>query len=249
MQADGFAPSRKDVQILAFTLARKLGIRHRFCVAKERAGKDWSASFVRRHPEIVVRRAEGISLSRAWGMKKENTGKCFELLKKTLLENDLMKKPGNIFNVDETCLQLSNKPGYVLAKRGSKDVHLLKSVATISVMACRSAEGHFIQPVCIFKGVNKKPEFEEGFPPGSSVFMSEKSPCVTSEIIMAWIKDHVFPREPSGKILIVLDGHSSHVSDTTRFWISQIKTTRTFVFTESFDLLLTASRQKFFSSL
>jgi len=39
-----------------------------------------------------------------------------------------MKKSGYIFKVDETGLQLNNKPGYVLTKTGSKDVHLLKTV-------------------------------------------------------------------------------------------------------------------------
>jgi uncharacterized membrane protein len=51
---------------------------------------------MRRHPEINVRKAEGISLSRAQGMNKEETAKYFDLLKKTLMENDLMKKPGHI---------------------------------------------------------------------------------------------------------------------------------------------------------
>jgi hypothetical protein len=44
--------------------------------------------------------------------------------------------------------------------------------------------------------------------------MSKKSAYVTSEIFMAWMKDHFLPRKPSGQVLIVLDGHSSHVSDT-----------------------------------
>jgi hypothetical protein len=90
-----------------------------------------------------VRKAEGISVSRAQEMNKEETPKYFDLLKRTLMENDLMKKPGHIFN--ETGLQLNNKPGRVLAKKGSTDVHLLMSAEkgeTISVIACRSAKGH-----------------------------------------------------------------------------------------------------------
>jgi hypothetical protein len=127
MQAAGFVLSRKDFQILALKLTQKLDIKHRFCVVKGQAGKDWFASFKRRHPETSVRRAEGISLSTDQGMNKENTRTYFDLLKKTLLENDLMKKPSNIFSVDKTVIQFS-KPGYVLAKKGSKDDHLLKSV-------------------------------------------------------------------------------------------------------------------------
>jgi hypothetical protein len=51
---------------------------------------------MRRHSEISVRKAEGISLSRAQGMNKEETSKYFDLLKKTPMENYLMKKPGHI---------------------------------------------------------------------------------------------------------------------------------------------------------
>jgi hypothetical protein len=82
MQAADFALSRKDVQILAFKLAQKLGIKHRFCVAEGRGGKDWFASFMRRHSEISVRKAEGMSVSRAQEMNKEETPKYFDLLKK-----------------------------------------------------------------------------------------------------------------------------------------------------------------------
>jgi hypothetical protein len=30
---------------------------------------------------------------------------------------------------------------------------------------------------------------------------------------LTWLKDHLFPRKPSGKVFIVLDGNSSYVSD------------------------------------
>jgi hypothetical protein len=63
-----------------------------------------------------------------------------------------VNKSGNNFNVDETGLQLNNKPRYVLAKRGPKDLHLLKYVQkgeTMSVITCCSAEGHFLPAVSI----------------------------------------------------------------------------------------------------
>jgi hypothetical protein len=117
-------------------------------------------------------------------MNKEETPKYFDLLKKTLMENNLMKKPGHIINSDETGLQVNNKPGHVLVKKGSTDVHLLTSAKkgnTISAISSCSAEGHFLPPVSTFKGVNKKQEFEDGLPPGSAVIMSKKSVYVTSE--------------------------------------------------------------------
>jgi hypothetical protein len=66
---------------------------------------------MRRQPEKSLRKAEGISVRRVERMNSEETGKYFALLKKTLLENYLMKKPGHIFNSDETSFQLNSKPG------------------------------------------------------------------------------------------------------------------------------------------
>jgi hypothetical protein len=66
----------------------------------------------------------------------------------------LFDKPGNIFNVDETGLQLNNKPGQVIAAKGSKNVSSLTSSEkgeTISVVACCNGEGSFLPPYCIFK--------------------------------------------------------------------------------------------------
>jgi hypothetical protein len=58
-----------------------------------------------------------------------------------------------------------------------------------------------------------KQEFEDGLTPGSAVIMSKKSAHVTSEAFMTGLKDHLFPRKPSGKVLIFLDGNSSHFTD------------------------------------
>lgn len=76
--------------------------------------------------------------------------------------------------MDETGLQLNNRPGYVLAEKGSKSVFSVTSGErgeTITVLACCNAEGIFLPPVCIMKGKNKKPEFEDGMPPGSVVYV------------------------------------------------------------------------------
>jgi hypothetical protein len=83
---------------------------------------------------------------------------------------------------------------------------------TISVTGCCSTEGHFIPPACVIKGVNKKEEFKDGLPPGLVIITSKKSAYVTSKFFVTLLKDHMLPRKPRGKVLIVRDGHSSHVS-------------------------------------
>jgi len=86
-----------------------------------------------------------------------------------------MGKPGNIFNVDETGLQLNNRPGEVIAAKGSKVVTSITSGETVTVVSCISAEGSYLPPFCIFKGKNKKAEYGDGMPPGSTVAMNATS--------------------------------------------------------------------------
>lgn len=124
-------------------------------------------------------------MTRALAMTPENVAKHFQLLEQTLMENELMNEPNRIYNIDETGLQLNNRPEYVVATKGSKHVASVTSTEkgeTISVIVCCNAEGTFIPPTCMFKGKNKKPEYEDKMPPGSLVIVSQKSAYVTSDI-------------------------------------------------------------------
>lgn len=130
-------------------------------------------------------------------------------------ENRLIDKPGNIFNMDETGLQLNNKPGKVVALKGSKNVTSVTSGEkgeTISVLTCVNGEGTFLPPFCIMKGKNLKQEFCDGLPPGAEVKMSPKSGYVNTDLFFDWMKTHFTPRKPAGKVLLLLDGHTSHTS-------------------------------------
>lgn len=214
--ASGFAPDRKAVRSMAFHFAEKLEIKHKFSKEDQKAGKQWLRSFLDRNPDLSIRQAEGLSLARAKGMNRDEVGRFFELLRNILTENKLIDRPANIFNMDEAGIQIINKPSKVLAPKGSKDVHVLTSRErgeNVTVIGCCSAEGTFLPPVLILKGVNKKQEFADGLPAGSSVQMNRKSSFINSEIFLYWLKEHFIPRKPAGKTLLIMDGHSSHCSD------------------------------------
>lgn len=214
LQDRGFAPCRDSVKYIAFELAEKLNITHTFNKESKQAGYDWLHSFQARNPNVVIRKSEGVSVARAKGMNKQTVKDYFELLKNVMEKNDMIGKPGHVYNMDETGLQLNNKPSSVAIK-GSKNVTsitLSEKGETISVVACVNGEGTFLPPYSIMKGKNLKQEFMDGMPPGSIVRMSQKSAYITSEIFLDWLKTHFTPRKPPGKVLIVLDGHTSHTS-------------------------------------
>ncbi|XP_056641505.1 uncharacterized protein LOC130448245 [Diorhabda sublineata] len=213
LQKHGFALTRENVRAMAFHLADQLKIKHPFNRDSKLAGYDWLHMFLQRHPDLSVRKAEGVSLARCNGMNKEKVSAYFNLLETTLMEAGLVNKPGHIFNMDVTGLQLNNKPGYVIAQKGSKNVAAITSSEkgeTITVISCCNAEGFYIPPACIFKGKNKKTEFEEGMTPGSVVYMNVKSAYINTDLMFTWLKEHFVPRKPDGKILLLLDGHASH---------------------------------------
>lgn len=52
-------------------------------------------------------------------------------------------------------------------------------------------------------------------PPGTVIYMSQKSAYINSEIFFTWLKDHFIPRKLNGKVLLILDGHTSHCNIST----------------------------------
>lgn len=102
LQASGFAPTTKNLRMMAYNLAKSMGLRHRFNEDKKMAGADWLKLFLKRNPTLSIRKAEGVSLSRAEGMNKEEVNKYFELFTKVLTENELLNKPLNGHALEET---------------------------------------------------------------------------------------------------------------------------------------------------
>ena len=218
LQEAGYPPTRVDVTRLAYSFAESNGIPHRFNKEYKLAWHDWLDLFLKRHPEVSLRKAQGISVARGIGMNRAEVEKYFTLLISILEELELVGNPRKIYNMDECGLQLNNEPGKVLAMKGSRDVHHVTSAEkgeTITLIACCNAEGNFLPPYCVFKGIRKKPEFEDGMPPGSFVEMNERSAYVNTEIFKNWLENHFVPRKEPGKVLLILDGHSSHCSDLT----------------------------------
>lgn len=127
LQASGFTPTRDNVREMAYKLAKQLKINHIFNHETKMAGYVWLNSFLRRNPKLAIRKSEGVSKNRALGMNKKVVYEYFDLLEKTLIENGLIGEPGHIFNMDETGLQLNNRPGNVVAVKGSKSLNTITS--------------------------------------------------------------------------------------------------------------------------
>lgn len=137
----------------------------------------------------------------------------FDLLKTVMFEHNLFKKPSNIWNYDEIGVQLNNELNKIVAAKVSEDVYVVTSVEkreTIIIMTYFNAEGKFLPPFYIFKGVYFKSQ-HTGTPSGTMIKMRKESAYISSELFMNWrTDDHFIPRKPPGKNLLILNGHFSH---------------------------------------
>jgi hypothetical protein len=206
LQASGFPPTGETSHKLAFQFAERNLIPHRFNRDKCMAGWDWLDSFLRRFPGLVRKKPQGLSVDRAVAMNRKGIEDYFKLLLNVLTKNNLLDKPGHIYNVDESGFQINPRPCTVIGEKGSPTLYQMTSGEkgeTISVIACCNAEGSFIPPTCILKGKNKKPEWKDSLPSGSKVIMNEKSGYVNSYIFMQWLKEHFIPRKQSGRVVLL----------------------------------------------
>lgn len=217
LQAAGYAPTRDSLCRMAFNLAEQMGrvASAHFNEEKRKAGKGWLNAFLNRNPTLSIRKAQGVSMARADGMVKEEVNDYFNLLNKTLESLNILNKPGNIYNVDESGLQLNNPPKEVIAAKGSKSVQVRQSKEqgeTVTVVACCNAEGSFLPPYVVFKGVYRQQVWLDNMPNGSEVVMGGKSAYINEVLFKNWLGNHFIPRKAAGPCLLLLDGHGSHTN-------------------------------------
>jgi transposase len=218
MMADRlYGLSPKVVREVVYNYCEVNHIEHRFNREKKTAGIDWLTGFLHRHPTLSVRVAEATSMQRAVGFNEAKVKRFFDELKCLLFDNNGKHTiPScNIFNVDETGYTVCHKPGKVLSTRGKRYVGAITSAEkgrTVTAVCCCSAEGVFIPPMLIYPRVRIKPELLDRAPAGA-IAGGSKNGWITSELFEKWF-DHflkaVHPEARSEKVLLILDGHSSH---------------------------------------
>lgn len=214
LQEKGFGLSIKEVRGLAYEFAvkNKVPKSTMFNSSTQLAGWDWYRAFMHRNPELSVRTAESISYARAQCLNKPVMMSFFNMYEQVIADSNAIGKPQNIYNADESGLQMAVRAGKVLSKKGARSVVQTSNVErgeTVTVLACCNASGNFVPPFVVFKGVRMKPEFCDNLPPGSIAAMSE-SGYINADLFLKWLKHFNSHRVP-GKTVLIVDGHASHV--------------------------------------
>ena len=198
----GFARSRQQViQIVQEVVT------HKGMVATMTHG--WWESFRRRHPKLTLRTAAPMSYARAMASDPDVINNYYDLLECTL---NLMDKPAQIFNLDETGMPLDHSPPRVVARCGQKHPSAVGSgdKSQITVLSCCSAAGYVLPPFIIFDRKKLNPNLTVGEVPGTVYGLSKKG-WIDGDLFDLWFSHHFLAHAPPVRpLLLLMDGHSSH---------------------------------------
>ncbi|KAJ8956456.1 hypothetical protein NQ318_010770 [Aromia moschata] len=207
-------PNRHTVE----KIAKDLGKSHLFTDGKP--GQKWYINFMKRHPEISKREAEGVNRARAV-ITEEYLRAWFRDLHEYLETNniaDVMSDPSRVFNGDESGFSLCPKSGKVLAPKGWKNLYTIKlgqEKDNITVLVTFSANGKIAPPLVAFPYIRPPRALVENMP-DHWVLGKSDSGWMTGTVFFEYIAndfnkwlDENDIRRP---VILFLDGHRSHMT-------------------------------------
>lgn len=208
--------SLRDLRSVAYQLAEKNHIKHRFSRKTQLAGYDWACGFRKRHPQLALRSPEPTSVARAQGFNKVAVNGFFDILE-DIFDNTRFP-PSRIYNVDETSiLTVQTKTSKVISLKGKRQVGCIASAdrgVLSTACICMSAAGHFIPPMLIFPRVRLTGQLKKGAPP-ETLFSCNTTGWMTIDDFSAWFDHFLAHTRPTAEspVLLLLDGHASHTKN------------------------------------
>ena len=201
----GFSKSRKELLALVQAIAEQKGTQHLVT-------EGWWNSFIKRHPDVTLRAPVPLSQARARATDEEVMDHYFDLLEATFQQYNLLGKPGQIFNLDESGFPLNPKPPKGVFDKGIKNptAYCTGDKAQITVLACVNAIGNSLPPMVIFDRQTFPIELATGEIPGT-IYGFSQSGWIDQDLFDKWFDNHFLHYAPAARpILLLMDGHSSH---------------------------------------
>ena len=120
-----------------------------------------------------------------------------------------------VYNCDETGISIVHKPGKVVAELGRRHVYALTSAEcgkTHTVLSCVSASGYTMPPMMVYPRKKAVPEQCKAGALPCTLFASSSRGWINTDLFLQWFSFFLHKIPSAGPILLVMDGHASHVS-------------------------------------
>ncbi|KAJ3666603.1 hypothetical protein Zmor_002039 [Zophobas morio] len=199
-----------EIKQCAFKYAIRNNVKNPFL--NEAAGRAWLEGFLKRNPQISLRRPEGTSLNRIKAFNRDEVSIFFKNL------NNVMDKyhfsAAQIFNADETGITTVQRPSKIYAQKGQKRVGYATSGEkgkTTTVMCSFSAAGMYVPPMFIFARKRMSPQLKKNGPPEAMYCCSDNG-WINETLFLDWLNHFKTSVKVSKEdpVLLILDNHVSH---------------------------------------
>ena len=217
MEEIGYGCIREQIFDIVAAIVSKDGRPNPF--VNGRPGRKWSSLFRKRHPEITLRTPEKLQLARAKCCTLEILGAWFKEFGEFLEARSLLNKAECIWNADEAGFPLCATSGKVISIRNSKNVYAITADTKeqITALCAISAAGDALPPMHIFPGTRFKYNPMLNCVDGAC-FGHSPTGWISTELFYGWIANHFAKRVSVRPVVLLVDGHSSHIDiHTSKF--------------------------------
>jgi len=185
MAQRGFPLTRTMTKAFAWAIAIRSGHGGRF--GENGPSEHWWSLFMKRHPELSLRKTDKLNRSRAETLNLEVVKQYFDLLEETLEKNNLKHSPRQLYNCDETFLPLDFTREKAVAHKKAKNVYAQTMGTTehVTMLCAASAAGIPLPPMIIYAKSFPGGQYRfEG--PDDALYAKSESGWIDSEIFFKW---------------------------------------------------------------
>ncbi|XP_072389688.1 uncharacterized protein [Diabrotica undecimpunctata] len=156
--------------------------------APRMSGKDWLYGFMKRHPRLSLRAAEGCSIARAISFSRHNVNAFFNNYEKLFKTYPELCDSSRIWNMDETKTETNPESSFVISQKGQKQVAAAVSSerrTLVTTVLFRNAAENTIPPALVFSRVHFKSHMINGAPNVTLGLAHQSGWMITSNFVHA----------------------------------------------------------------
>lgn len=134
-------------------------------ISGQQVGGSWPKRFLKRHPDLKIKKTQGLESARAKALNQFAVGGFFDMLDELIKEYDIL--PKNIYNMDEKGVQLGiGAKVAVIVDRDQKTAYSIEdgNRELVTVIEAICADGSTVHPAVIFQAKRRNAEWGRNNP-------------------------------------------------------------------------------------